>query len=248
MIAPLNLPDDTPESDDELLRRTREGDRYAYGALWRRHASAAYSVARTFRSSDADDLVSEAFTRVMEVLDAGDGPRAAFRPYLTMVVRNLGRYDFDRRRTAAEREAEAQGEVTVPSAEDVHVDAFERTAAASAFLSLPRRWQQALWYSEIDGLKPRVVSEYIGISPNAVSALTRRAKRAFRDAWVTEQLGKATSAECSWALTMMGAHTRRALSPRVRMKLEAHLCRCPTCPAAMQEASRLFFLTLAGSR
>jgi RNA polymerase sigma factor (sigma-70 family) len=243
---------DTPESsresgptDDELLRRAREGSSDAFAALWRRHAGVAYTVARTFHTLDADDIVSEAFTRVLEAIRSGKGPSTAFRPYLTMAVKNVGRYHYNRGPSLAEREREATREVAAPSGEDVAIASYERDATAAAFLSLPERWQEVLWYSEVDGLKPRVISEYIGIPANAVSALAVRAKRGLRDAWVTVQLARARTPECGEALADMSAYSRGALAERARARVEGHLATCPTCPSALKEAQSLANLTLA---
>lgn len=226
-------------SDEHLLAGVRSGNKHAYAALWKRHAGAAYSVARTFTSLDPDDLVSEAFARVLEALDAGGGPTSAFRPYLTMTVRNIGRYQYGRVPALAERERRSQMHTTAPSAEDAAIDAFEQSAALTAFRALPRRWQEVLWYSDVDGLKPREVSKYIGIPANAVSALAVRARRAFRDQWIQAQLRSATSAECEWALSQMGSFSRNSISSRSRTRMNAHLETCANCRKAAGEASRL---------
>jgi RNA polymerase sigma factor (sigma-70 family) len=237
-------------TDEELLDRARAGSTAAFAALWKRHAGVAYSVAHSFQNLEADDLVSEAFTRILAAIQEGKGPRTAFRPYLAMAVRNVGRYRYGRYQADRERERRAGDELalsearTVRSGEDIALDSLERSVALDAFLSLPKRWQEVLWYTEVDGLKPRVVSEYVGVPANAVSALAIRAKRALRSAWITAQLGQAKTPECAEALKEMGNYARGASSARARRQLETHLDTCPTCPAALREAERLSQLTL----
>jgi len=52
-------------SDGDLILYTRAGDGAAYGELWRRHARAGRTVARSFTSSlDPDDLVQESFAKI----------------------------------------------------------------------------------------------------------------------------------------------------------------------------------------
>ena len=81
----LNAP-----SDAELIAAVRGGDQAAYGELFERHRDAATRLARQIAgSSDADDLVSEAFIKVLNVLSAGGGPDLAFRAYLLTAVRRL---------------------------------------------------------------------------------------------------------------------------------------------------------------
>ncbi|MFT4124593.1 MAG: hypothetical protein QM635_12280, partial [Microbacteriaceae bacterium] len=96
---PENGPGDVPDGssgglipDETLIRRTRAGDRQAFGELWRRHCHTGIAAARSFSRLAADDLasvdlasddlVSEAFTRVHKRTVDGGGPGGAFRPYL----------------------------------------------------------------------------------------------------------------------------------------------------------------------
>ena len=77
-------------SDAELISAVRGGDVSSYGDLFARHREAATRLARQLVSnSDADDLVSEAFAKVLNVLLAGGGPDVAFRAYLLTAVRRL---------------------------------------------------------------------------------------------------------------------------------------------------------------
>ena len=84
------LVDTTARSDAELITAVRVGDTNAYEELYRRHVDAAMSVGRHLTGSraDAEDVVSEAFARVLSALQRGAGPEMAFRPYLLTSVRN----------------------------------------------------------------------------------------------------------------------------------------------------------------
>src|SRR3954451_14035874 len=73
---------ETP-SDAELISRVRGGDTAAYGELFSRHVQAATRLAKQLvRGPDEDDLVSEAFAKVLPVLQSGRGPDVSFRAYL----------------------------------------------------------------------------------------------------------------------------------------------------------------------
>src|SRR4051794_35154748 len=77
-------------TDAELISAVRGGDLDAYGELFSRHTDAAHRLARQLtRGSDAEDLVSEAFSKVMGVLTDGGGPDIAFRAYLLTSIRRL---------------------------------------------------------------------------------------------------------------------------------------------------------------
>ncbi|QIM19634.1 sigma-70 family RNA polymerase sigma factor [Leucobacter coleopterorum] len=76
-------------SENELLRAARTGDAAALAELYRRHVDAARGAAyRIAPRLDTDDLVSEAFAKVLQALQRGHGPETSLRPYLFQVIRN----------------------------------------------------------------------------------------------------------------------------------------------------------------
>lgn len=232
-------------SDQTLVDRVRSGDSNAYGTLWQRHAPPAYAVARSFQDLDADDLVSEAFAKVLEMITSGGGPTGAFRPYLTMTVRNLGRTLYVRQPLTLEiTDTIRSSDDSAADGEHAAVATFERTAVLEAFESLPVRWQEVLWYSEIDGLKVGAIGKYLNIKPNAVSALLIRAKRGLRDAWIVAHLARSDSPECRAVLNELGAYTRQGLSRRATTMIENHLSTCHACTAALKEARHVSHLML----
>ncbi|MBA3265067.1 MAG: RNA polymerase subunit sigma, partial [Nocardioidaceae bacterium] len=84
------VPGAAAPSDPELISAVRSGNGYAYGVLFERHRRAALTLARQIAGpSDADDLVSDAFIKVLRVLSGGGGPDVAFRAYLLTAVRRL---------------------------------------------------------------------------------------------------------------------------------------------------------------
>lgn len=235
------------KSDHELIDAVRSGELNAYGALWQRHSGPAYSVARTFPTLDADDLVADSFVKVLDAIRAGGGPTGAFRPYITMAVRNLGRTKFVRDKTPADVDLDwlATG---IPNGEAHAVAAFEDSVMATAFRSLPERWQEVLWYREVDEMKPAEIATYVGIEPNAVSALLIRARRGLRDAWVSAHVARAHTEECAAIIQDLGGYVRGGLSARATAQVDAHLATCEYCPAALEEArlvsSKLAFVLL----
>ncbi|KJL21094.1 RNA polymerase sigma factor [Microbacterium foliorum] len=226
-------------SDEELLEHVRRGDMRSYGLLWERHAGPARSVARGFAGLDADDLVSEAFERLLVALQAGKGPQGAFRPYLITTVRNVARRQYNRDVPRAEIDFDFMVDADAPDGESAAIQGQRHRAVSEAFQSLPLRWQEALWYAEVDGLPPREMTGSLGLSANAVSALVLRAKRGFRDAWVTAQLARADSPECQQILSDIGAYSRGGLSPRATKKVDSHIATCESCTAALKEAREI---------
>lgn len=172
-------------SDTILIHAARSGDSRAFGALWNRHYPAALRYAtRLVNRADSEDLVSEAFTSIFHALGNGAGPDEVFRPYLYTTLKNLSMRWSMRDSTVAFDEVDVDQLADESSAEDKIVSALERSYEALAFRSLPERWQEVLWYGEIEGLKPREIAVILGMNANAVAALAYRARDGFRRAWL----------------------------------------------------------------
>ncbi len=216
-------------SDAELITRVRGGDADAYGTLFARHVEAARRLARQLaRGHDADDLVSEAFTKVMGVLQEGGGPDVAFRAYLLTAIRRLhvDRVRFQARLTTSEDMSEFDPGVPF---QDTMVAQFETGAAAKAFATLPERWQLVLWHLEVEGQKPSEVAPLLGMTPNSVSALAYRAREGLRQAFLSAHLSDIAVADCRWVTEHLGGYIRKGLSKRDATRIETHLRGCRSC-------------------
>ena len=210
--------------------------RAAYGQLWERHADAARNLARQLTRSDADtdDLVAEAFARVLDVLQSGGGPDTAFRPYLLTTVRNTF-YDKVRRdRRVTLSDDMAAHDPGVPF-DDTAIAGLESTLAAQAFARLPERWQTVLWHTEVEGADPADVAPLLGLSPNAVSALAYRAREGLRQAYLQVHLSKTAGQPCQKTVENLGAWARNGLARRDRARVERHLSGCDDCRALADE-------------
>ncbi|MDQ6935804.1 MAG: sigma-70 family RNA polymerase sigma factor [Actinomycetota bacterium] len=226
-------------NDAELISRVRGGDVDAYGILFSRHVQAATRFARQLvPGPDADDLVSDAFVKVLNVIRNGGGPDVAFRAYLLTAVRRL---HVDRiRRT---QKATPAGDLTpydpgVPF-QDTTIAGFEGGAAAKAFASLPERWQLVLWHLEVEGQKPAEIAPLLGMSANSVSALAYRAREGLRQAFLQMHTADLVGEECRWTHAQLGAYVRNSLSRRDAVKVEEHLDSCRTCSAICLELTEV---------
>ncbi len=229
---------DTP-SDAELISRVRGGDVAAYGDLFSRHVQAATRLSRQLiRGSDADDLVSEAFAKVLTVLQGGGGPDVAFRAYLLTAVRRL---HVDKMRASSKLQTSDDMSVFDPGVpfQDTAVAAFESGAAARAFASLPERWQMVLWHLEVEGQKPAEIAGLLGMSANSVSALAYRAREGLRQAFLQMHLNDTSETECKWVNEHLGAFIRKGLAKRDTLKVQAHLDQCRRCTAMYLELTEV---------
>ena len=169
-------------------------------------------------SLDADDLVQEAYARIYQSILRGGGPTGSFRAYLFTSIRNTAAgWGRARRETTSDDLEMIEDPATSERATE---DALDRSITVQAFRSLPSRWQEALWYSEIEGMKPAEVAPLLGMKPTAVAQLTFRAREGLREAWIQAHLRNvASGSSCQWTIERLGAFARSNLSrrePRLR--------------------------------
>ena len=133
-------------ADSDLMRRTADGDREAFAALYRRHQALVYRFARlmTGSTSAAEDIVQEVFLVLMRDASRYDPVRAALPSYLYGVARHQ-----TRRRLARDRQFVAFDADT--AALDMTGDlaaTIERRHTLQrlrrAILSLPRKYREVI--------------------------------------------------------------------------------------------------------
>lgn len=227
---------DDARSDAELIEAVRRGVVSAYGALFTRHRGAAKNLAMTFsrNTHDGDELVAEAFAKVLDALLAGHGPTTGFRGYLHTTLRHIA-YDRTRRTKKihliadiAHMSGPPVDAVTVPFV-DTAIAALDRALAAKAFTTLPERWQTVLWHTEVEQLPLREVAVLMGLNCSAVASLAYRARAGLRTAYLQAQLVSDASAACRSTRGQLAAHLRGQLSGRAAGKVGAHLAECDRC-------------------
>src|SRR3712207_2582617 len=147
-------------SDDQLITAVRSGETAAFGALYGRHVPAARAVAQQYLSDAAlaEDVVSEAFSRVLAALQGGGGPDVAFRAYLFAVLRRVAVEHTSTGRHARSEGALALATAPAVAAAEPVVNGYEQDVVTKAYRSLPERWQSVLWYTEVEGRSPAEVA------------------------------------------------------------------------------------------
>jgi RNA polymerase sigma factor (sigma-70 family) len=177
-------------TDAELLEQVRAGDRDAYGRLWERHEPDARAFARflTHSGDEADDVVAEAFAKVLRAIHGGHGPTESFRPYLITAIRRTWwrRSDRQPRETSFEDEATFR---TLGEVDELPWDDEFDGEVARAFQRLTPRWQRVLWSAEVQGRTSAEIGAELGLSPNAAAALIGRAREGLRRTYLLESGG-----------------------------------------------------------
>lgn len=221
---------DPAATDAELLTRLREGSSEAYAQLWCRYIGLALTVARRYAPGAAEDLASEAFLAVYrQVAVEGKGPREAFRPYLLTTMRNLAI-----RWSKAGRLVDTDPDIDETDAVDpltILSDEAEAGELLAAFQDLPERWQRVLWLAEVEDVPRARIAAELGIKPNAVSALTRRARNGLRLQWLTRRVPARLASDPLHAAALLPAYVAapREVSAADRTRIEGHLAGCGVC-------------------
>ena len=238
--------------DQLVIRSAGDAGGRSYEELYVEHAPVAQRIALSMVPRDvADNIVAEAFARVLGAIRAGGGPGIAFRAYLLTAVRNTAN-DWLRasRRTTAIGDVEQDLEERVPE-ENMGVARLSRgpeaetearaeaRLVAKAFGHLPARWRAVLWQLEVEGKAPAAVAPMFGLSANGVSALAVRAREGLRQAYLQEHIGRTMPASCRSYAEALGADTRGRLSRRRRTAVHEHLEQCTGCHALANELTEI---------
>jgi RNA polymerase sigma factor (sigma-70 family) len=186
----------------------------------------------------ADDLVAEAFAKVLKRLAAGGGPDSAFRSYLMTTIRTT-LY----KQLAADRMVDRQVELSQLSLPMWHpdpvVDKLETELAVRALRSLPERWQRVLRLLEVEGNTTATVGQRLGLRANAVSALAFRARDALRLAYLQMHVNGAVPERCRETTTNLAAWLCGRLTRSLRLRVYQHLQDCQRCARAADELTDL---------
>jgi RNA polymerase sigma factor (sigma-70 family) len=216
-------------SDAELIAVVRGGDTQAYGVLYERHLHAAKRAASCLAHTHAEreDLVADAFTRVLRALRDGGGPTEEFRAYLLVTLRNTA---ISTTRGATVSLYADLPESYLPRAVgDPVVHRWDAMAAATAFASLPERWRTVLWHTEVEDESPAEIAPLLGLRPNGVAALAYRAREGLRQAYLRAHLPEVQSQECRATVAKLAGWVRHNVPDPLHRKIARHLARCAEC-------------------
>ena len=170
------------EEDLVLLAAVRRGDMAAMAALYGRHYAAALRTARGVGGAGlADDLVSDAFTKVFTSILHGSGPDRLMRPYLATTIRHLY---VDRVRKGAHEFLVGDSEVLDRLQPDDTEAVLEESLVVDVLATLPPRWREILWRTIILGEPLSVAGAKMGLNANAAAALNFRARGGLRTAYL----------------------------------------------------------------
>lgn len=179
------------QMDDELLlkRYVEHNDRDALGALFTRHAGAAYTTAlRVCRNqADAEDAVQSAFVNVMQnAASFRGGSKFGVRAWITKIVigtvKNKIRSEV-RRRMREEEVVESGEDLALPEGVAGGGDPNELTGAVDEALKrLPEHYRLPIVLHHCEGLSLRETAEMLEVSESTLSIQLTRGIKTMRRA------------------------------------------------------------------
>jgi RNA polymerase sigma-70 factor (ECF subfamily) len=160
-------------SERALVERAKEGDRDAFGVLYKQHAAAVARVVRFRLGRDDEDAVSEVFLRAWRGLASYRDTGAPFSAWLYAIARHVS---IDLVRTSARTEPRAD----VPDREVDQMTA-ELLTLHDAIEQLPREQRQVIELKYLVGMTNSEVASAMDTSIGAINAKQWRALRALAD-------------------------------------------------------------------
>jgi RNA polymerase sigma-70 factor (ECF subfamily) len=170
-------PGEPGQDDVRLIGAARQGDRSAFGELYRRYARMIHGVllARV-PYGDVDDLVQDVFLQAMERLDTLR-EAGAFRGWLATIARNRAT-DHLRRATPTTELPE-----DLPSNESSGESAVRMEAAAALAIirTLPEAYRETLILRLVEGFTGPEIAAQTGLTEGSVRVNLHRGMKQLRE-------------------------------------------------------------------
>lgn len=185
--------------DKALVKRMLAGQEPAFEEFFSSYFPALFRFALTRLGQDADlaeEIVQATLAKAIQKLSTYRGEAALFT-WLCTFCRHEVSGHFERRSRAPEelRLAEDSPEIRAALESLAAVESEEPEAALRrseikrlvqvTLDTLPPRYGSALEWKYIEGLSVKEIAERLGLGPKAAESLLTRARKAFRDGFVT---------------------------------------------------------------
>jgi RNA polymerase sigma-70 factor, ECF subfamily len=156
-------------------------DERAFAECYRHHSRALWSYLYrvTGKAADADDLVQDAFCRLLRA-EVGGLAEEELRRYVFRIGSNLL---ADRWRRATQ---EASWLDRLRGRTDVHVDPEYDDSVSREFAALKPRERALLWLAYVEGESHQDIADALGLSRGSIKVLLSRARSRLRDLLVAK--------------------------------------------------------------
>jgi RNA polymerase sigma-70 factor (ECF subfamily) len=176
MTPPVSTPPG-PHDERRLIRKARNGDRAAFGALYRQYASMVHGLLLARVPPDvADDLLQEVFLKAMIQLNQlRDDDH--FGAWIAAIARNRA---VDHHRHAREIQS-SEGLLELLSMEPNYSLLSEAQLALTVIRSLPDAYRETLTMRLAEGLSGPEIAVLTGLTPESVRVNLHRGMKLLRE-------------------------------------------------------------------
>ena len=182
-------------ADEDVLARMADGDPAAFGVIYDRHSTAAYSLAYRIagRRSTADDIVQEAFLSLWRSAERYDQSRGSVRTFILGIVHNRSIDGLRRATVHDSRRASDEGiaeRFAAPERTDAEVDRRDTAATVrQALAELPHDQQKVIELAYFGGFSQAEIADMLDAPLGTVKGRMRLGLEKLRTA-----LGEETGA------------------------------------------------------
>jgi RNA polymerase sigma-70 factor, ECF subfamily len=188
----------SPDTDDELLMRMRNGDEQAFVSLYRRRQGAIYRFAMHMSGSaaSAEDVTQEVFLALIREDCGFDPERGSLAAYLFGIARKLVLRQLVRGRAdlPLESSGEEAGWPELAAPDNPLVDLTRKEtleALRKAVLALPRRYREVVVLCDLEELDYADAAVALGCPIGTVRSRLHRARALLMEKLTLERSSRA---------------------------------------------------------
>ena len=179
----------TAETDEQLVRKSQQGDERAFGELVDRYESKVYSLALKMlrNAEDAEDVLQDTFLRAYRGIKAFQG-HSTFSTWIYRITANSALMRLRKKQLptvsiddAEEREVPINIADWAPSPVEQLLSQETQQAMNDAIESLPPEFRQVFVLRDIEELSNSEVADFLDLSVAAVKSRLHRARLKVRN-------------------------------------------------------------------
>ena len=187
----------SPETDDELFMRMRNGDEQAFVSLYRRRQGAIYRFAMHMSGSTptAEDVTQEVFLALIRGDCGYDPQRGSLAAYLFGIARKLVLRQLERGRSDVPLEGpvEEVARAGLAASDNLLVDLTRKETLESlrrAVLALPRRYREVVVLCDLEEVDYADAAVALGCPIGTVRSRLHRARALLLEKLSLEKSGR----------------------------------------------------------
>lgn len=235
-----SFPQGSPPSDEELVRRVRQGETALFEVLMRRYNQRLFRVGRAILrdEAEAEDVMQQAYVNAYTNLHQFE-ERARFGTWLTRIAVNEALARLRRRGRLEEVDAMPEWDEKAMDAlrskaltpEEQALRGEMRAILETSFAAIPEIYRSVFMLREVEGLSTTEAAECLGLNEDTVKTRLHRARALLRQE-LFERAGLATAelfplhlSRCDRVVAAVFAQLNLPPPPSLRCGCPGEFCR-----------------------